>query len=164
MNRNANGGTKAPQITARNNARVDAKHWYSRNAIEKQALDVERAHLVWKQAWKHIGQALLERRQLREKAKAKAAQLRPRQSYGQRIERRSGKPEGSVNTQKGCSVELWGVFSSRWAPKRILERLCLQSVTNQAVSNNQSYINGRHQPPARPRGEVFHTETNFSLQ
>ena len=43
------------------------------NAFEKQALDVERAHLVWKQAWKHIGQALLERRQLRETAKAKGA-------------------------------------------------------------------------------------------
>ena len=43
------------------------------NAFEKQALDVERAHLVWKQAWKHIGQALLERRQLRETAKAKEA-------------------------------------------------------------------------------------------
>ena len=77
VNRNANGGIKAPQITARNNARADAKHWYSRNAIEKQALDVERAHLVWKQAWKHIGQALLERRQLREKAKAKAANQGP---------------------------------------------------------------------------------------
>ena len=77
MNRNTNGGTKAPQITVRNNARAYAKHWYSRNAIEKQALDVERAHLVWKQAWKHIGQALLERRQLREKAKAKAANQGP---------------------------------------------------------------------------------------
>ena len=51
------------------------------NAFEKQALDVERAHLVWKQAWKHIGQTLLERRQLctklREKAKAKAANQGP---------------------------------------------------------------------------------------
>ena len=47
------------------------------NAFEKQALDVERAHLVWKQAWKHIGQALLERRQLREKAKSKAANQGP---------------------------------------------------------------------------------------
>ena len=46
------------------------------NAFEKQALDVERAHLVWKQAWKHIGQALLERRQLREKAKV-TKQKRP---------------------------------------------------------------------------------------
>ena len=45
------------------------------NAFEKQALDP--AHLVWKQAWKHIGQALLERRQLREKAKAKAANQGP---------------------------------------------------------------------------------------
>ena len=49
----------------------------SRNAIEKQALDVERAHLVWKQARKHIGQALPERRQLRAKARAKAANQGP---------------------------------------------------------------------------------------
>jgi hypothetical protein len=43
------------------------------NAFENQALDAERAHLSWKQAWKHTGQALLERRQLRETAKAKGA-------------------------------------------------------------------------------------------
>ena len=62
------------------------------NAFEKQALDVERAHLVWKQAWKHTGQALLERRQLRETAKAKEAKG-PGNLTVRRIERRSGKPE-----------------------------------------------------------------------